>query len=235
MLTACLVGAFAQTASAASIGVNFATDGTGANFDLASTDSTGAIPQQHWNNAHNTDATLSNLVDDSGNATGASITWTHSPISTNVPGGTPIGNLLHGAIISGPADSIVVSNIPYATFDLYLYIAAPNSTPSPVLFKINHGIDADHQLTVQGIPDRSLTPTFVLSTLQNAGSYLFLSGVSGSTLFIGGSGGPAVDGLQIVETPEPSSLALFISAGICGAGWVLRRLRRSRIHTIDAA
>ena len=220
---ACFLGALVQSASAASIGVNFATDGTGASFDLGPTDNTGVVPQDHWNNAHNSDATLSNLVDDLGNATGASITWGHSPISTNVAGGTPIGNLLHSAVIAGPADSIVVSNIPYSTFDLYLYISAPNTSPTTVLFKINHGIDAGHQLSVSGIADHSPNPVFVPSTLQNTGSYLFLGGVSGSTLYIGGSGGPVVDGLQIMEAPEPTSLALLVCAGLGLAAVCLRR------------
>src|SRR5262245_51773772 len=95
-----------QVASATSIGVNFATDGTWANFDLTPTDSTCVISQQHWNNAHNADPSLTNLIDDSGNATGASIAWQHSPVSTNVAGGTPIGNLLHSGISTVPFDSI---------------------------------------------------------------------------------------------------------------------------------
>lgn len=221
----CFFWALGQATSVASIGVNFATDGTGASFDLGPTDITGVVPQDHWNNAHNSAATLSNLVDDLGNATGASITWDHSPISTNVIGGTPIGNLLHTAIIAGPSDSIVVSNIPYLTFDLYLYITASDSAPFTALFKINHGIDAAHQLGVSGIADRSSNPIFVPSTLQSAGSYLLLDGISGSTLFIAGSG-PAVDGFQIIEAPEPTSLTLLVCAGISWAGFGLRRARR---------
>src|SRR5690349_11263959 len=84
---AILVSATRQAAYATSIGLNFSTDGSGANFDLAAGDTTGVVPQQHWNNAHNNDLSLVNLVDDRGTATAASASWNHAPQSTSVPGG----------------------------------------------------------------------------------------------------------------------------------------------------
>jgi hypothetical protein len=230
--TMCLLCALSQLTYGGSIGVNFATDGTGADFDLAPVDETGVVPQQHWNNANNSDPTLSNLLDDQGNGTGASITWTHSPVSTNVPGGTPAGDLLHSAVLCSPADGIVVSNVPYSTFDLYLYVAAPGTQPPLAEFKINHANSAPEQISVIGLADISGSTTFALSSLSNMGNYLYLGGVSGSTLYIGGSGFPPVDGLQIVETPEPGSVALLISAVACWAGFRSRHFLRSRERAV---
>lgn len=50
-------------ASATSIGVNFSTDSFAVNYDLGPTDVTGVFAQQNWNNAHNSDASLPNLID----------------------------------------------------------------------------------------------------------------------------------------------------------------------------
>jgi hypothetical protein len=219
----CFALAFCGAVRAASIGINFATDASGANLDLAPSDLTGVIPQQQWNNAHNSDPTVVNLLDDQGAATGASMNWTHAPVSTNVPGGTPAGNLLHSAIAVSAADGIVVSNIPFGTFDLYLYMA---SGAGMALFKINHAATAAEQLFVQGIVDTSGATSFTLSTPTHAGNYLVLAGASGSTLYIGGSA--PVDGLQIVATPEPSSFALAVLGLLGCLAWAGRRSWRSR-------
>ncbi|HEX3726841.1 MAG TPA: hypothetical protein VHV08_11390 [Pirellulales bacterium] len=218
----CFALATGQAVRAASIGINFATDASGGTFDLAASDLVGVLPQQHWNNAHNSDPTLTNLVDDQGTATAASISWNHAPVSTNVPGGTLLDNLLHSAIGCSPFDGIVVSNIPFGEFDLYLYMAAP--APSFAIFKINHGATAADQLSVQGIADASGTASFELATPTHAGNFLFLAGVSGSTLYIGGGGFAPVEGLQIVAAPEPSScvLAGLALAGLVAWGWKKR-------------
>jgi hypothetical protein len=224
-LLAILCGTVSETAAGASIGINFATEGAGANFDLAPGDVTGAVPQSNWNNAHNSDLALANLADDQGAATGASVNWSHAPLSTNVPGGTPAGILLHSAISCAPFDGIVVSNIPYASFDLYLYMAGP--TRGSAIFKINHATSADLQLSVQGIIDTSGSTLFVQATPTTAGNYLFLASLPGPTLFIGGGGSAAVDGLQIVATPEPSGAALGM-VGIAGLAVLVLRRRESQ-------
>ena len=114
-----------HAALASSIGVNFSNDPiANVNYDLAPTDVTGVVPQGNWNNAHQTDASLPNLIDDQGNPTGASLTaWNHAPVATSVPTGTPTGDLLHEGDAYFGNGSIQVSNIPYATYDVYAYIA----------------------------------------------------------------------------------------------------------------
>ena len=218
-----------QFVHASSIGVNFATDGSGVDFDLTPTDSTGVVLQSHWNNAHSSDSLLLNLTDDHGSLTGASVSWNnHQPLSTNVAGGTPAGNLLHSAIYCtlGSQAGITVSNIPYTTFDLYIYAAAPGTSNQLEVFKINYGNTPAEQLSVQGIIDVSGGSSFVLSGTSSSGNYLYYGGLTGSTLYLNGSGGAPVDGLQIVQTPEPTSLVLMICAAICCTLIGRRRLNR---------
>jgi hypothetical protein len=139
-----------------------------------------------------------------------------------VPGGTPAGNLLHSAIANGPFDGIVVANIPYGTFDMYLYMAGVQA--GTAIFKIDHANSAAEQLSVVGLIDISGSTIFTFSTLTQPGNYLFLGGLSGPTLYIGGSA--LVEGLQIVAVPEPSSIALaaFGFIGLMAWGW--RRQKR---------
>ncbi len=70
ILAVSLFLAFGRNATAASIGVNFATDSFPTDYNLAPTDVSGVLPQQNWNNAHESDPSLNNLVDSQGSPTG---------------------------------------------------------------------------------------------------------------------------------------------------------------------
>ncbi len=219
--------AVSHFASAASIGVNFSTDSFAVNYDLGPTDVTGVVAQQNWNNAHNSDASLANLIDSQGNSTGASVTWFHNPYATAVPTGTPTGDLLH----SGIADfngSIVVSNVPYATYDVYLYIAGGVNAGG--LFFAN-----GNTVGGNGGPYGTLnaSPSFIPASGTDFGNYIDFPAINGSTLTLQGLATTGVqsvaviDGFQIVPTPEPSTLVLA-AVGMAALMGVARQRRLRR-------
>ena len=220
--------ALSQTAKAASIGVNFSTDPiANVDYDLAPADVTGVVPQGNWNNAHQTDASLLNLIDSQGNSTGASLTsWNHSPVATAVPTGTPTGDLLHEGDAYFGNGSIQVSNIPYATYDVYAYIAGGLNGSG--LFIANSTAITDNNGT-QGV--LSPLPTFIPPVGNDYGNYIYFPGLSGPTLSLTGipitgtQSFVVFDGFQIVQTPEPTSIALCASGAMWFAAAALRRAR----------
>ena len=122
-----LAGSFAMGGS---IGVNF---GSGrANADLASGSSAGVVGQVNWNNAAGNAGSLSGLSDDSGANSGAAVTW--SADEQWSLGGTPAdsnGTLLNGFISEnndGTDSSINFTGIPYASYDLYVYMSHDRNT-----------------------------------------------------------------------------------------------------------
>ena len=217
-----------QDAHASSIGVNFSTDPiANVNYDLAPTDVTGVVPQDNWNNAHQSDASLPNLIDNQGNPTGASLTtWNHSPTTTAVPTGTPTGDLLHEGDAYFGNGSIQVTNIPYATYDVYAYIAGGLNGSGQ--FFANSDSIYDNNGT-QG----ALSPlaTFIPPVGADYGNYIQFSGLTGPNLTLSGiaitgtQSYVVFDGLQIVQTPEPTS---FVLLGTAAAWPVVIGCRRTR-------
>lgn len=235
--------ALGQPAHAVSIGVNFATSGTGANFDLAAADITGAVPQANWNNAHNTSPSLSNLANDQGNGTGASMTWDHNPISTPSGMGLPAYLLLSSGIALSHDPThldVTVSQIPFTKYDVYLYFTHFGSSPDVVDYNLNFNV-APYAASAMVIQDEGNRNTFTAAWaypsppdyLNVGANYARLTGLVGPTLTISGSsdqfGDLALDGFQIVEVPEPSGLALLCIGGL-GAVVAIgaRRWRRLR-------
>ncbi|HEY1600828.1 MAG TPA: PEP-CTERM sorting domain-containing protein [Pirellulales bacterium] len=213
---------------AASIGVNFSTDPiANFNYDLAPTDVTGVVPQGNWNNAHQTDASLSNLIDDQGNSTGASLTaWNHSPTTTTVPTGTPTGDLLHEGDAYFGNGSIQVTNIPYATYDVYAYIAGGLNGSGQFFANSNSIYDNNGTLG-------ALSPlaSFIPPVGSDYGNYIYFAGLTGPSLTLSGiaitgtQSHVVFDGFQIVQTPEPSSVILLGFGAMWLVGTVLRRAR----------
>lgn len=154
------------------------------------------------------------------------MTWFHNPYATAVPTGTPTGDLLH----SGIADfggSVVVSNVPYATYDVYLYIAGGLNAGG---FFIANG----NFINGNGGPYGTLnaSPSFIPPSGTDFGNYVIFPAITGSTLTLQGVATTGVqsfaviDGFQIVPTPEPSSVVLFVTGIVGLLGFVMRRALR---------
>jgi hypothetical protein len=219
--------ASSHVAIATSIGVNFAFDGTGTSYDLGPTDVTGVIAQDNWNNIH-AQATPG-LIDSQGGGTGATlfVSGGYVGVSSAVSPGTPTANLLHSAADDN-GHSIVLSNIPYPTYDVYVYVAGQGSTA---------GLYTANSVTLQAYNSSDGSTAFVDAS-SPFGTYIDFVGLSGPTLTITAVGqSPStitgqyqspVDGFQVVLTPEPTSLTLFACGAICLAGIAFRRSLRTR-------
>ena len=123
-LAVCLSLLLAATSLAQSIGVSFAGDNTGGTaVQITSAQTAGIFPQSNWNAATGGEGTVSGLVDSTGSATGASVTWS----SPNVWGGTGATSdeeaLVNGWLDDGggTGNSVQISGIPFSDYDVYVY------------------------------------------------------------------------------------------------------------------
>ena len=195
-----------------SIGVNFGSGRAGAS--LAPTDSAGVISQLHWNNASGATGSITNLADDSGDGSGASIVWAADEQWS--VGGSPVepnGTLLTGFISEnndGVESTINVTGIPFASYDLYVYMSHDRVSEDVDLkgpfgtFRLkedNTNISAPVSFNEQlssANPDVAQTGNYAVFRSLSGGSLaLSLSPTSGA----GGSiDRNAISGIQIVET-----------------------------------
>lgn len=234
-----LLSSLGVTAHAASIGINF---GAGrAETALGAGDVAGVVAQTNWNNASGGSGSLTVLNNDSGSASGASVAWdTDEQWSQGVGITDPNVNLLNGWISANGAaasNAIDITNIPFAAYDLYVYMNHDRETEDVDItgpfgtFRL-HETDLDLE---EGL---AAALTFVQQTATadgdptQEGNYAVFSGLTAPDLnLVLGAAGPqgtttrgAISGIQIVESvvPEPSASLLLILAGIAGG---LRRRR----------
>ena len=219
--------AFATThVDAASIGWNY--QGMGG-VGLASTDSSGApsYAQTNWNNhagaGQAPGATpLNDLVNDSGVATDVDVTsWTQTANTSWRYGETanPDQILLNDAASTDP--EIVFSNVNDFTADGYTVVVYYGSNE----WDVNGG----GTLTVNGNAqtiasnDAFSVTGYVLNDGSNQSNYAVYTGVSGDTLTVtmDAVGNDSISAIQIVEVPEPGSLALLGLGGLM----IVRRRR----------
>ena len=234
-LTFCFLAVSAQ---AASIGINF---GAGrAESALGASDIAGVIAQANWNNASGGSGSLAVLNTDDGSASGASVSWaTDEQWSAGIGVTNPDATLLNGWIsannTSAPDASIDITNIPFAAYNLYVYMNHDRATEDVDItgpfgtFRL-HETDSDLEANiadaitwVQQTADANGDPT-------QEGNYALFTGLTDSNLnLILGPGGAegsldrgAITGIQLVAVPEPSTSIFALLAGL---GFVGRRRR----------
>jgi hypothetical protein len=106
------------------ISVQFVGSGQGSET-LATGQVAGFVPEQFWNLANGaTPNTASNLVDNTGAPTAASVTVTYAngQYGSSDNEGTPDGILMSGGFWSGGGYTIAATGIPYASYDVFLYM-----------------------------------------------------------------------------------------------------------------
>ena len=226
-----IVALTALGAQAASIGVNF---GAGRS-SLAVADSAGVVAQQNWNNASGKSGNIGALVDDTGAASGAAVVWQSDEEWSDGSPVEPNGKLLKGWIAEqatpGSPSTIDVTSIPYAQYDLYFYLSHDRSFEDVRLTEANGAFPQFD--AVENNPNLSNPVVWTEQTTSatTAGNYVHFRGLTATDLSItlgavdvnyngGGSNDRnAINGLQIVEVPEPSALLL----GLAGLLFIRRR------------
>ena len=119
--------------------------------------------------------------------------------------------------------SIQVSNIPYASYDVYAYIARGLNGSGQ--FFANSDSIYDNNGTQGAL---SSLPAFIPPVGADYGNYIDFTGLSGPTLTLfgiaitGTQSYVVFDGFQIVQTPEPTSVVLLA----LGSVWLLAAARR---------
>jgi hypothetical protein len=202
---------------AGSIGINFGSGRPDAS--LAATNNAGVVAQVNWNNASGSGGSISNLQNETGSATAAGVTW--STDEEWSVGGTPAdahGTLLNGFISEnndGADSTISVTDIPFTTYDLYVYMSHDRATEDVDIsgpfgtFRIH---EDDTNISSPVTFNRQLASAD--PDTSQVGNYALFSGISGATLNLTmsptGAHGTvdrnAIAGLQIVEAIAISGL-----------------------------
>ncbi len=221
------------------ISVNF----DGANGTLNSGDVAGVVPLSNWNNVNSTVQwgldTFSGLID----STGASVAMTFSAyIGYATSGGGNSGpnsgdaKMLGGGFAYGSGGgTISITNIPYASYSLYVYVG-PDSAYHASDPNFNGSITVGS--TTYYYQNLANSSTYVQSVdttgpslISSQADYVLFTGLTGSSLdFIVNApnwNNTGVYGFQIVESavPEPSTyvLLMFGVLALVGVGYRAKR------------
>ncbi len=235
-----------SVANAGSMAVNFpSTSG----WTVAGTAGAPGYAQAHWVNTNDWQSSWGNqynLVDNSGQSTGATMDWYASEIGSWSYGIAANDNerMMDAGIasVNGLVEVHAV-NIPYATYDVVVYFSAQLTNSFVSKYTIGStsvyaqvpamGYFANNDTFTQ-VP---LTSTADLHGATPAGNFIVFKNVTGSTLYLTAQSGWAgeniytyapgfarscISGFQIVEVPEPMTLSIL------GLGSLLMIKRRSR-------
>ena len=232
-------------ADAQSIGVNFTGGFNTANpaVSLADSDVAGLVPQAHFNNANGATGTLNGLLESSGATTGANLSWSSpNTWSSGIDTSTPNGKLLNGYIDSGGSAAkgamVTVTNIPYKTYDLVVYLNTDGGTPRVGDYEVTtSGSTTTQQVAYHKGTDLTLASpvgdnTIPINATTPSGTAIVFPNLTDPTLAIATNQAKLpnvnfrapISGFQIYSVPEPASLGVITVLG----GLALKRSRRQQ-------
>lgn len=217
-----------------SLGLNFGAEQS----SLLPTDVAGAFPQANWNNLSGSNGTGVPLTDSTGTTiTGAAVSYSspndfHAANDTS----TPNRKLLNGYLDNHPGntDTVTVSGIQYAKYDVYAYVGSGAGGRSGSV--TIGGTTYDYNAT--GDPGGSFTQTTDTAGKYPNADYALFTGLTGSSFTLNQNiAGPnpynsGLFGLQVVEetpasaAPEPSQLAGLGFAAFGALGLILKVRKR---------
>lgn len=225
---------------AAVISIDF-NNTTASAWTLASTNQAGPLNSENWNSTSTASGGPVSLVDDTGAATTAALTWTSSSTWTNGDGnGTPNAKVAHAYLDDGLAISITVANVPFDDYRVYGLFASDNAAGIRN-WQVNGawvlGGDASttadaygsigENFTNNGEDWTQIVPGSVVGNywaFDSSGSTLTVSGQQG----VSGSYRGSLTGLVIEAVPEPAAMPLLGMMAV-GAFSFFRNRRAARV------
>lgn len=202
-----ILGAHLVPARAAGIGVNFTGDVGGAGTNMAPALSAGVVPRANWNNM----AALPNqglpvvLTDESGAASGASLTWSSNNTwrSANNAASQPLMDGYIDSSAANPTITVTLSGIPFGVYEVYVYVGSDgDGRTGRTRINDNPATDIWHITTTSTFGGFS-EGTATTESAAFPSNYARYSGLSGSSLTVQtlrGSNNFGLHGIQIVET-----------------------------------
>ena len=219
-----------------SIGVHFGGDQQGGNDMLAATTSAGVSPASvagvnfamtHWNNTSGSNGSASNIMNNSGGASGASVSWLSNGTQNGGTFSTGDNQLMATFLNTNSTNTVTFTNIPYSSYEVVSYVGAEGANGRLA------------SVTAVGSTDAAPSTTYYFQTSNNTGSnpyqyaqltnttpgtypaanYAVSTGLSGSTLTVSESNYSSYSGIMGIEILNtsvgslPSSTAVSISGG----------------------
>ncbi len=229
--SACILAGTIATATAGTISVDFADPAQAAMLDDANIAGAPGYEASYWNvvtgkNTANADPNLPlTLQDDSGTLTSATLSTYNSVTDTsNAMPANPSGdNKVFGGYIEAyytNGVNFTVENIPYALYDVVVYVMSNNTGREGGVTTSNTGA-TEYFYRTGGGGSQPGTYVQVTSTDPNSpttGNYVVFENVSGSgsdlTVSLNLNNWSGAAGFQIVEVPEPATMAILAAGGM---------------------
>ena len=241
-----VLSVFASVVNAGSMAVSFpSTSG----WTVTGTAGAPGYEQANWVNTSDWQSSWGNqynLVNNSGQLTGATMDWYASEIYSWQYGAATTENqrMMDAGIasVNGLVEVHAV-NIPYATYDVVVYFSSEMTNDYVSKYTIGQ-TSVYAKIPAMGLFANTNTFTQVPSTSTTdqqaatpAGNFIVFKNVTGSTLYLTAQSGWAgeniytyapglprasISGFQIVEVPEPATIALF------GVGAILRVFKKRK-------
>src|SRR6267154_229284 len=204
----------ATGSGSAAIGINFASGNT----NMAASEVAGVVAQNNWNNANGASSSSPlSLVNQTGNPSGATVSWTadNTWLSGAVFDQAGNARMMRGYLDTGNSHPTVVtvSNLNSGTYNIYVYTDGDNGTSTRT---------GTYQLSGPGItptligmtdaPNTNFAGTFVQASNSNGNYVLFSSVPVGSGFTVTATPGQTsdiypravVNGIQIVPVSQAS-------------------------------
>lgn len=195
-----------------------------------STSDAGVVLAPYWNNSR--EAGVANLLASDGSSSGVSLgfsdqygAWGIGGVSSADANGQYNKAIFDGYGNTATSDTLSLSGISYSLYDVIVYFSSDTDGRTGTV--ADGTTTYDFSTIMRNQVDNDPNVTFIQTTDTSGGNpganYAMFSGLSGAartfTLTVGGGG---IAGMQIVETPEPGTLALV---GLGGFGLCLWRRR----------
>jgi hypothetical protein len=166
---------------------------------MAPTESAGVVPQAFWNNATGARSSSAQaLVDQAGNPSGATVSWTAAGVWT-LPIVDQAGNvrMMKGYLDTSNSSvtTVTVSGLSSGTYDVYVYGDGANGggTRTAAYQISGAGITTTTNLT--DAANTNFGGTFTQANSSN-GNYVKFSAISGTGFTVTATPGTASDGIQ---------------------------------------